>query len=87
MVVSGLIGRRLEKFFRVACNRTRAGQVSLLLRSRAARRTVIGCPRYDPQPITFRPVDFFALPGLRSASVVLLVFLRQDERACVSYLD
>ena len=42
----------------------RLGHVSLLLRSRAARRPVIGCPGYDPQPITFPACGFFRFAGL-----------------------
>jgi hypothetical protein len=34
----------------------------------------------------FAFVHFFVLPGLRFNSAVLLVFLRQDESTCFSYL-
>ena len=50
------------------------------LRFCAARRIVIDC-FLTTQSITFYFVHFFVLSGLRSVSVVLLVFLRQDESA------
>ena len=57
------------------------------LRSRAARRITIDCPGFDPQSIVLCLVHFIVLSVLLFLPVVLLVLLRQDVSACVSYLD
>ncbi|MGA9777507.1 MAG: hypothetical protein WBS33_04485 [Verrucomicrobiia bacterium] len=86
LVLLGFVGWSFELFFvRRAGERHWPSLFAHALWRRAAHRDWLLWIR--PTTNHFSGLWIFALPSLRSVSVALSVFLRQDASACVSYLD